>query len=203
MRRVSHDFGRFTTGLAAQLLVLATVVPNAAHAHTGVGATRGLLAGALHPLGGLDHLCAMVAVGLLAAQRGGRARWAIPLAFVGLMTLGALLAMAGVALPLAEQGIVLSVLLLGVLVAAAARVPLVAGAGLAAVFGLAHGHAHGSEMPATASGIAYSVGFVFTTIALHAAGFAIAAAFAKAKRPLLTRVAGAGVAGAGVLVLIG
>lgn len=140
----------------------------------------------------------MAGVGLWASQRGGRAIWVIPLAFVSVMALGAALAFMGVELPLVERGIVLSVLVLGVLVAAAVRIPLAASAGIVGLFGLLHGHAHGTEMPASASGLAYGLGFTLATLALHAAGIGIAAAFKKGSSPNLVRVAGAFVALVGV-----
>jgi urease accessory protein len=145
----------------------------------------------------MDHVLAMVAVGLWAAQLGGRARWALPATFVSLMAAGAALGMGGISVPGIEQGIMASVLVLGLLVATAARLPLAAGAAIVGGFALFHGFAHGSEMPANASGFAFGAGFVFSTLLLHAVGLAIGLfAQASARTPLL-RVAGlAVVAGA-------
>jgi urease accessory protein len=139
---------------------------------------------------GLDHLLAMVAVGLWAAQLGGRAAWLIPAAFVSVMTAGAGLGMSGVHLPLVEQGIIASVVVLGLLIATAARLPLVASAGLVGVFALFHGVAHGTEMPASASGFAYAAGFALATATLHAIGLLAA----KATRVQWVRIAGAAIA---------
>ena len=148
---------------------LAVLVAAPAHAHAG-GAVAGIAQGALHPLLGADHLLAMVAVGLWAAQRGGRATWLLPLTFLAAMVGGAVLGATGVALPGVEQGILLSVLLLGALVAAAVRVRPLAGAAVVAAFALLHGHAHGTEMPTSVAGLAYGAGFALATAALHAAG---------------------------------
>src|SRR5215467_3063695 len=99
--------------------------PSFAQAHVGIGGTSGFLNGLAHPATGLDHICAMLAVGLWAAQRGGRAIWLVPLAFVSVMTIGGVLGMLAINIPFVEQGIVASVLVLGVLIAAAVRLPLV------------------------------------------------------------------------------
>lgn len=166
-------------------------------AHTGVGEVTGFSAGFGHPLGGLDHLLAMVAVGLWSAQIGGKATWQIPCAFVGVMLLGGVLGMFGAGLPLVEQGIVASVLVLGVIVAAAWRWPVAASAAVVALFALFHGHAHGSEMPPGAGSVAYSAGFALATALLHAAGIGLASIFHRIAAGRLTRLAG------GVIALLG
>lgn len=148
------------------------MLPSVAQAHPGHGAATGLASGLAHPLLGLDHLCAMVAVGLWAAQRGGRALWAVPLAFVSAMTLGALAGTSGYAIPFAEQGIAASVLILGILIASAIRLPLAGSVILVGTFALFHGFAHGAEIPSTASGLAYGTGMVITTAGLHLSGIA-------------------------------
>lgn len=155
-------------GGAAALLAL---VAMPAHAHVaGTTHAHAVGHGVLHPLVGLDHLLAMVAVGLWAAQRGGRAIWLLPVAFVVAMLGGATVGAAGIAMPGVEQGILLSVLLLGALVASAVRVPTAIGVAVVAAFALLHGHAHGTEMPANASGLAYGAGFAVATAGLHAVG---------------------------------
>jgi urease accessory protein len=106
------------------LIVLGS--PSLALAHIGIGNTNGLVSGLVHPLCGIDHLCAMIGVGLWAAQRGGRAIWLVPLAFVTVMAFGGLLGSLCIVIPLVERGIVLSVFVLGLLIAAAARLPLLA-----------------------------------------------------------------------------
>lgn len=152
------------------LLASLMVFPALAHANTGVGPTQGIVYGFLHPLFGLDHLLAMVAIGLWAAQLGGRALWAVPASFVGVMTLGGIAGMAGLNLPLVETGILLSVLMLGILITFAVRLPAWAGALLVGAFAVFHGHAHGTEMPANLSGWLYAAGFVAATAALHGVG---------------------------------
>src|SRR5579863_3698485 len=130
------------------LCVLAFVGSAAAHPVPGAA---GLTAGFAHPLSGLDHVLAMVAVGLWAAQLGGRALWLVPASFVGFMTLGGALGMAGVHLPMVEAGILASVLILGILIAAAAQLPLAASVAVTGLFAIFHGHAHGTEIPLAAS----------------------------------------------------
>ncbi|MDD5384224.1 MAG: HupE/UreJ family protein [Gallionella sp.] len=153
------------------LTVMAGVLlPSSVYAHVGVGEASGFLHGLTHPTSGLDHVCAMLAVGLWAAQMGGRSVWAVPLTFVSVMALGGALPMLDISLPFVEQGIVLSVLLLGVLIAASARLPLWLSGSIVGLFALWHGHAHGAEMPALASGIEYALGFMLATAFLHIIG---------------------------------
>ena len=146
---------------------LALFLPALAHAHTGLGQAHGFLPGLAHPVLGLDQLCAMIAVGLWAVQRGGCARWLVPLTFVGVMALGEMLGMAAVSLPFAERGIAASVLVLGVLIAAAVRLPVAVSAAIVGMCALFHGHAHGAEMPENASGLLYGLGFTAATAGLH------------------------------------
>jgi urease accessory protein len=140
----------------------------------------------------------MIAVGLWAAQRGGRARWAVPLAFVSVMTLGALAGNGGLAVPFAEQGIAASVLILGILIAAAVRLPLAASMMLVGVFALFHGYAHGAEMPASASGLTYGMGFVAATAALHLFGIGLGMTAQKFATEKTLRYAGGAIAGCGL-----
>lgn len=188
--------------VAASLGIGALFAPASALAHSGVGEVSGFLSGFLHPFAGVDHLLAMVAVGLWAAQTGGRATWALPCAFVGVMAVGGALGMLGASLPLVEPGILASVLALGVLIAAAARLPLVGGALLVALFALFHGHAHGSEMPISSGAFAYSAGFVLATALLHAAGIGAVAVFRRLALAPATRVAGAVIALLGVYLAL-
>ncbi|MDR6181143.1 hydrogenase/urease accessory protein HupE [Pseudomonas sp. SORGH_AS 211] len=145
--------------LATAALLLA---PALAFAHPG-HAENGLAAGVLHPLTGLDHLLAMLAVGLWAAQQQGKARLALPCTFVGTMLIGGLLGFTGLELPLLETGIAASVLALGLLVALAARPPVAAAVSLTAAFALFHGVAHGLELPEMGNPWAYALGFVAAT----------------------------------------
>jgi len=174
----------------AGLFVL-SCFPVAALAHTGVGATSGFAAGFSHPLAGLDHMLAMIAVGMWAAQLGGRALWLVPMSFVLTMMLGGALGMAHIHLPLVEQGIMVSVLVLGVMVAAAFRLSAPAGALLVAVFAVFHGHAHGTEMPMTAAGLSYGAGFALATAMLHVTGIGFGTALQRFRWARMVRLAGA------------
>lgn len=184
------------------LAAAAIALPTLAQAHTGVDSAFGLHHGFAHPFAGADHLLAMVAIGLWASQLGGRALWMVPAAFVAMMAAGAGLAFSGVAFPFVEQGIVLSVFALGLLIAAAARLPVAACMGLVGTFALFHGAAHGGEMPVAASGLAYGVGFVVATAMLHLGGVGTATVLRRAKGETV-RLAGAAVAGAGALLAFG
>jgi urease accessory protein len=146
----------------------------------------------------LDHLCAMIAVGLWAAQRGGRALWTVPLTFVSVMIFGATLGMTGISVPFVETGIVASVLILGVLVAAAVRLPLAVSMGIVGLFALCHGYAHGAEMPVNASGFAYGLGFVAMTAMLHLAGIGWGLAMQKIASEKMLRLTGGAVAACGL-----
>src|SRR5262245_23234599 len=173
--------------------VLIVISPSMAFAHPAVGQASGLLNGLAHPIGGLDHLCAMVAVGLWAAQRGGRATWLVPLAFVSVMAIGGVLAMLGFSLPLVEQGIIASVLVLGLLIAGAVGLPLPASVLVVGLFALFHGHAHGSEMPQNMSGVAYAVGFVAATVMLNLCGILLGVLARQTNTMQLLRYAGAAI----------
>lgn len=174
--------------------------PAVAFAHPGHDSS-GLLAGIAHPVTGLDHLLAMLAVGLWAAQQKGMARWALPVTFVGTMLLGGVLGFEGLQLPFMETGIAASVLALGLLVAVAVRPPVAVAMALTALFALAHGVAHGLELPEVASPWGYAAGFVAATAALHAAGYGLVRALPSAAAPLV-RIAGAASAGAGAWLLV-
>lgn len=153
------------------LLVLATAAPAAwAHGQGMHAHDAGLIAGMLHPFSGLDHLLAMIAVGLWAAQQGGRALWALPLSFVGAMTIGAVLGMTGAAFIGIEIIIALSVLVLGFLAALRRQMFLPLAAVLTGLFALFHGMAHGQEMPLAASPWSYALGMLAATALLHSAG---------------------------------
>ena len=177
-------------------------LPSFAYAHVGVGDASGFMYGLTHPTGGLDHVCAMLAVGLWAAQMGGRLVWAVPLTFVGVMALGGALPMLGISLPFVEQGIVLSVLLLGVLIAAAVRLPLLLSSSMVGLFALWHGHAHGAEMPELASGIGYALGFMLATALLHAIGIVSGLGLQRWARERAIHAAGAGIALCGAYLAV-
>ena len=175
------------------------LLPSLAYAHAGIGEADiagygGFMHGLTHPASGLDHLCAMLAVGLWAAQMGGRSIWAMPLIFVFVMALGGALPLLGIGLPFVEQGILLSVLLLGVLIAAPVRLPLWLSGGMVGLFALWHGYAHGTEMPAASSGIGYALGFLLATASLHVIGIASGLGMQRLARERIIRAAGAGIA---------
>jgi urease accessory protein len=185
------------------LLFLAMVIPSLAHAHVGIGETNGFLHGFGHPLTGLDHLCAMIAVGLWAVQTEGRAIWAVPLTFVSVMLLGGVFGMAGIHLVFVETGIAVSVLMLGVLIASAVRLPLPVSILIVGLFALCHGHAHGAEMPATASALRYAGGFALATASLHVAGIGLGAGIEKIASAKFVRFAGGAIALSGLVLCIG
>lgn len=164
---------RIAISLVAALLAIGA---SAAQAHTG-HPLDSAGAGALHPLTGLDHLLAMLGVGIWAAHIGAsgerRAIWRVPASFVVVMALGAIIGLTGATLPLAEAGIVGSVVLIGLLIASTPRLPTWAPMAVVALFAFCHGFAHGTEMPASSSALAYGLGFVATTIALHVAGIVV------------------------------
>jgi len=177
------------------------LLPSLAQAHPGHGTATGMAGGFAHPLTGLDHFCALVAVGLWAAQRGGRALWAVPLAFVSAMTFGAMAGMSGHTLPFAEQGIAASVLILGLLIAAARQLPLAASIVLVGTFALFHGYAHGAEMPASASGFTYGLGFMAATVGLHLFGMGLGLTARKLAAEQTVRYAGVAVAMCGLYLV--
>lgn len=175
----------------------AALIAAPAFAHTGVGAVHGMAAGFMHPFLGADHLLAMVGVGVWAAQINPRRCWLLPLAFVAVMIMGAVAGFAGVAVPQVELGILGSVLLLGVLIAAAPRLPAWLPVLLVAAFAFFHGHAHGTELPAEASSTSYALGLVAATALLHAAGIGLAFALRRGAGGLAIRLAGLVIALAG------
>lgn len=174
----------------------------AAQAHTFGAHGAGFGAGIAHPFLGPDHLLAMLAVGVWAAQLGGSALWRVPLTFMAMMALGGAIAFAGVALPAVETGIAGSVLILGLLIAAAARFPVPASMLLVGAFAVFHGHAHGGELPQSASAMLYGLGFLLATGALHAAGAGLGTLLARGVSVAWVRVAGGGIAAAGLALWV-
>lgn len=183
----------------AAVILAATVSGAAAHTFGAQGA--GFAQGFAHPLGGIDHLLAMVAVGLWAAQLGGRALWAVPAAFVGMMAVGGILGAVGAPLPMVEFGIAGSLVVLGVLVTLSSRLPVAVSAALVGFLALFHGHAHGTELPQTASALAYGLGFVAATAALHGLGVTVGVSLKRgAASGALVRIGGAGITATGLLL---
>jgi urease accessory protein len=165
LRRVLMRPALLTTLIAAFVLA-----PAIALAHTVGAETSGLMYGLAHPISGIDHVLAMVAVGLLSAHLDGRAMWLVPLSFVGVMVVGGALGMAGLRVPFAEFGIGLSVIVLGLAVAFRFNLPRLAAMALVGFFAVFHGYVHGAALPAAASGLPYAVGFVGATALLQGVG---------------------------------
>ena len=155
------------------LAVLVLVAPMTALAHVEGGAAGGFLSGMSHPVSGLDHVLAMVAVGLWGAQLGAPAIWLLPVAFPIMMAFGGLLGLSGIELPAVELGIALSAVILGALILGAIRLPIALALLIVGFFAIFHGHAHGAEMSPGQSAILYSIGFVIATGLLHAAGIGV------------------------------
>jgi urease accessory protein len=192
--------------LGSVTAIAAVLVPAIAWAHVGVGSTSGFSHGFWHPIGGIDHVLAMVAVGMFAANLGGRALWAVPLTFVSLMAVGGLLGIDKVEIPYVEVGIALSVIVLGLVVALQVQWPVAAAMALVGVFAIFHGHAHGEEMPVDASGAAYAAGFMIATALLHIAGIALGIALQSIGSTYWHRTAqlsGGAMALAGIAILTG
>jgi urease accessory protein len=186
------------------LALIAFTAP--AFAHLDPGEHGSFMAGLSHPLFGLDHILAMVAVGLWAPLIGGRALWIVPVSFVGTMVAGFALALAGAPLPFVEPAILASVVVLGLLVALALPVPVWAGAAVAGAFALFHGHAHGGELGAAALA-EFGAGFAVSTALLHGAGIAlglgIGGLFGEGAKRIVTRSLGALTALGGVWLAFG
>ena len=189
-----------TRTLMATILLIA-VQPLSAH--TTGGAIGGLGSGLGHPFLGLDHLLAMLAVGVWAYQLGGSALWKVPLVFVLTLLVGANLGLAGISLPFFEPMIAASLMVLGLIIAMKWRVMPLLASMIVAVFALFHGYAHGIEMPLAASPVAYVTGFSLATILLHGLGAMLAYGFQQTSQVVLMRAGGVGLVGAGLMLLIG
>ncbi|HET9832594.1 MAG TPA: HupE/UreJ family protein [Vicinamibacterales bacterium] len=181
------------------LLVLCWV--RVAEAHVQHGEAAGFVTGFTHPISGLDHVLAMIAVGLWGAQLGAPAVWLLPVAFPMVMALGGMVALIGVPLPGTEIGIAVSAILLGGAVMSEARPPLVIAASIAAFFAIFHGYAHGAELPSGGDGLLYSIGFVVATGGLHAVGIAIGVVHRWSWGRKALRLAGGAVGTAGMFFL--
>lgn len=181
-------------------LSLSLAAPAAAHFTDAIGG--GWSEGFAHPFSGIDHLAAMVAIGLWATQLQRQALWLLPVVFPLFMALGAGLSVAGVVVPGAEDGVAVSVALLGVLLAVAARPRLVLGATIAALFGLFHGYTHGAEMPETAEPLLYGLGLLLATAALHLTGIGLGLAARSPIGQKLLPVGAAAIAGIGIALIL-
>ena len=178
------------------------LAPAAAFAHPGHAGHDGfnLWAGLAHPFTGADHMLAMIAVGLWAVLRGGKALWAWPAAFITALLAGFVIGKSGFSLPLVEPAILASVIVLGALTAANAKAPTFVGLGLIAFFGAAHGYAHGEEAPGSAAG--FPIGMALATLALNGAGLAAGLGLQRLNKPDLIRWLGAGAAVGGLALAV-
>jgi urease accessory protein len=194
-----QDLRRPAVALALGLLALA--LPTAAAAHIVKGEAIGFVSGFLHPISGLDHIIAMVAVGLWGAQLGRPAIWLLPVTFPLVMAFGGFLGLIGVPLPGSEIAIALSGVCLGGAVLTEFRPPLWVAAVLVGTFGLFHGYAHGAELPPGQNALLYSLGFIIATGLLHATGIAIGVVHRWSWGRLALRAAGAAILSGGAFFL--
>ncbi len=191
-----------TTRWPAFVLLL-ILVPSVASAHTETGTVGGFVSGFLHPLTGLDHIAAMVAVGLWGAYLGAPAMWLLPVIFPVVMAFGGAMGVLGVPLPGVELCIALSGILLGLAVAFAARPPLWVAGVIVGFFAIFHGHAHGTELPHSANAFTYAVGFVVATGLLHLSGIALGLLTRWPWGRMAVRAGGGVIAGIGFGFLFG
>jgi len=191
-------------GATARLLVACVLLlglARSAFAHFSAGESTGLLAGLSHPVSGMDHVLAMIAVGVWGAQLGAPAIWVLPVAFPLVMAIGGLLGLLGVPLPGVEIGIAASALMLGGAILSGRRPPLVVAAVLVSFFAIFHGHAHGTELPPGQSGLLYSLGFVVATGCLHAVGILVGVLQRWPAGRMALRAAGGAIGVAGLLFM--
>jgi len=191
-----------TSRLLPALAMAAMIAATPAWGHGGGAAAGGLFTGLLHPIFGWDHVAAMVAVGLWGAFLGAPSIWVLPVAFPPIMALGSALALAGVPIPTVELGIAASAVVIGSLVAFAARPPLAVAVAIVAAFAIFHGYAHGTEMPLAAKPLAYAVGFVIATGLLHLVGIAFGLLTRAPTGAITVRAGGAAIALAGGWFLV-
>ena len=190
--------------LSGLTFAAAALAPAAAFAHAGHGEHSGFIHGFMHPIAGLDHILAMVTVGILAYQIGGRALWLVPTTFLAIMAAGGLLGVAGVSFYFVEPGIAASVVVLGIVVALAVKPPVALAMSLVGVFAVFHGYAHGIEAPLDGSAATFGAGFLVATALLHAFGVAfgmLVGRIAANRGQIGYRLAGSAVAVAGLVIL--
>jgi len=187
----------------ACFLVLAgcLIFAPSAQAHVQQGQAVSFATGLEHPWSGLDHVLAMIAVGLWGAQLGNPAIWTLPITFPLIMSLGAMMGLLGIPLPGIEIGIAVSAIVLGTMILGEVRAKLIVAALLVGCFAVFHGHAHGTELPAGQSGMLYSMGFVIATGCLHGIGIAIGLIHRWPIGKLALRGSGAFIAAMGIFFL--
>lgn len=186
--------------LTAGLAMFAMGLPEMASAHTGVGGASGFLAGFLHPMTGIDHVLAMLAVGMWGAELGGTAIWLLPVAFPLVMSIGGAAGILGLPMLAIEPGIAVSVIVLGGAIAFDYRPNFVIAALLCSVFAVFHGYAHGAELPGQAGAVFYCIGFVLATGLIHLAGIGIGLVTKLPHGLTMLRVGGAGISLAGFVL---
>lgn len=199
--RPNRAVGQYGNKLLAGLVLLCCSA--LAQAHTGTGVLGGFGAGFMHPLSGIDHMLAMVAVGIWGATLGRPLLIALPVAFPMMMVVGGILGLTGVPLPYVESGIATSVIVLGLAITAAWRAPVAVAIAIVAVFGVFHGYAHGQELPESANPAAYAAGFVLSTGLLHLIGIALGFLKVLPRGAQVLRGCGALIAATGVWILAG
>jgi len=185
------------------LVCAASLAPETVFAHVDQQDLQGFETGFVHPVLGLDHLLAMLAVGIWGAQMGGRAIWTLPVVFPLIMSVGCFLGVVGVPLPEVEPAIALSSLVLGLAILAAWKAPEWIAVTLAGMFAVFHGYAHGSELPQAFDPVAYGLGFVVATGLIHLMGIGFGLLFARPLDGWVARAAGGAIALAGVYFLVG
>jgi urease accessory protein len=185
------------------ILVSALLAPSSVLAHNPAGVAGGFASGFMHPLTGIDHILAMVAVGIWGAQLGAPAIWALPVAFPLVMSVGGAMGVRGVPLPGVEIGIAVSALLLGLMIFSEARPRLVVAGLLVGFFAIFHGYAHGTELPRAANPLAYGAGFVLATGLLHVSGITMGLTHRWVLGARVLRLVGGAISLAGLFLLVG
>jgi urease accessory protein len=186
--------------LGVLIATFSPLITTTAQAHTLLPAETSLLAGMMHPLLGLDHLLAMLAVGLWAVQQGSRRLWQLPVAFLTMMMVGALLGQTGLSLPLVDSGIASSLFLLGLMLAFAVRLAIVPSMLMVGLFAVFHGYAHGAEMPQALTLIDYTLGFMLATATLHGLGIGLGLFARSVQNEKILRVSGIAISLTGAIL---
>jgi urease accessory protein len=183
-------------------VIFFVLAPAAALAHPGHDGAGGLMYGFVHPVTGIDHVLAMVAIGVLAALYGGRALWLVPLSFVAAMAIAGVIGMAGIVIPVVEVGIGVSVVVLGLAIAFQLRPPTFVAMAVVGFFALFHGYAHGAELPDGITGLPFALGFLLATALLHGTGVGLGLLMQRqASGRRLLQVGGGAMALVGIAVL--
>ena len=198
---MKKDIGYMNLCIWFMVFALYLAWPESALAHVEQGQAIGFVTGLEHPWSGLDHVLAMIAVGIWGAQLGNPALWILPVTFPMVMSLGAMMGLLGIPLPGIEIGIAVSAILLGAMVLGEVKPKLYIAAVMVGFFAIFHGHAHGTELPAGQSGLLYSMGFVIATGCLHGIGITIGLIHRWPAGKLALRGAGAFIAAMGLVFL--